>query len=190
MLKVTSILESEYYVQLPEVLCSSWELDADTELYASISDGKLWITKTRQKSTVVIIPLSINMGIIIPEFLIQTLNLQTGSKITLTLNEDIVTLSGSNIINFDLTKELETKLTRELEIAQNGVLAKQYHMYLEDIFILLTHSELDDEVIEGLLRKPDPLVEIIFKIRDDDELNDYIDKRILEKAREYALEDD
>jgi len=189
MLKVTSFLENEYYVQLPEILCTSWELDADSELYASISDGKLWITKTKQRKSAVIIPLTVDMGIIIPEYLVQVLNFQTGYQITLTLNEDIVIISGNSKINLSLAAELETKLARELEIAQSGVLGRLYWMYLEDVYNLLTHSKLDDEVIEGLLIKPNPLIEIIYKIREDDELNDYIDNRILEKAREYAFED-
>ena len=189
MLKVTSVLESEYCVQLPEILCTNWELDADAELYASVSNGKLLITKERQKSTVVIIPLSVEMGIIIPEFLFHALNLQIGGHITLTLNDEVLTLSGSNIIDFHSTAQLEKKLEREFKALVERPIGKRYFMMLEDVMNFLIYNELEDELVAGLLNKPNPLLEIAFMVRDDEELGDIIDARIKEKAWEYIRSD-
>ena len=186
MLKVRSAVESEYYVQLPEILCSEWNIDAESELYASVISGALIIAKARHKNTVAEIPLTVNMGIVIPERLVETLNLQVGYGVSLTLIDDVLSLSSNNVVDLNSVPQLEKKLEREYESIKKRPFDKMYAMLLDDVYNSLINNSLDSEVVTGLLKKPNPLVEIISMLREDDEFNDFLDKKILEIATMYA----
>jgi len=194
MIAVQSALGVENTIKLPESLRSQWGVEEVDYLYAEVKNRNLILRKERSKHTVATVSLTVEKSIIVPKELIKILGIQVGSRVFLSLKDDVVTLHGSKVVDLDSPEQnidrFAKKIKREFENGQKNPIGMRYEVWLEDIYQFLLLETLDDEIVSGLLNKPNILIEIIRKIRDDEEFNNLLDKKIREKAIECARENE
>ena len=85
---------------------------------------------------------------------------------------------------------LGKKLKRELELGKESPIGVRYGTWLEDIYQFLLLHDWDEAVVKSLLTKPNPLKEILRRVRSDEAFIRFLDQKMEEKAIEYAMEEE
>ena len=187
MLKVTSVLQSENYIQFPEALYTEWKIQEESDLYISIDKNNLILSKAKCNHAA-IIRVYVGFGIILPELYVRTMGIQIGSEVSLTLDDDTVVIHKGNVVHlFSASSnkdKLIAKLNREFDTNQGS---NNIWLY-EDIHMFLILNEWDDTVIDNLLTKENILKELAFKLRNDDEFDEFFEKKMKELTLLYASE--
>jgi len=191
MLTVTAVLESGNFLRLPESLCTQWGLEDDINVYVSMRDKEMCLTKAKQAWMVDTVRI-IDAYCILPKHLTAILGIKCGSHVSLTLEDDMVTLNRSKIIPLrtqpTIAERLESKLWREFLDCKTTPAGERYQILLEDVLMFLILTEWDDTTAESLLEKPYPLKDLVMRFRGDEEYDDFFEKKIKELTLLYAAE--
>ena len=178
MLKVTSRLEEGNYLNLPEPLCRSWNIEADATLHAYAEAHKLKLAK-RQRPGAFALKVFSGPGILLPEFLVGAMRFRVGSEIPLVLADDIVTLGKGARISLSLPQEelLKLKLQHELDEYRS----REYAPILtlkESICMYITLSVWTKEEVEWMLEQPELLKNLAWKFLRDEAYQAFFEQKI------------
>jgi len=198
MLKVTSVLGQENYLIIPLSLYEKWAL-ADTEyLYALIKNKRILITKDARRNARQMKLLRQDQltrsfegtapvqefGICLPRYMVAALKLGVESELLLTLENNEVMIGPSNVIQLQSPERnavrLEENLTNEFEAIKANKYGIQAYAFFEDVYMFLLLGRFDSTTVENLLSSPTPIQDLITQLRDDDEFNDFFEKKLLE----------
>jgi len=203
LLKFESTLEENNFLNLPEQLCEQWNVETGDTLYAYIANKRLILTKepNRIASSVVVIP---GFFIILPEYLVETMNFHMDCKVSLTLEDNIVIVSKQRILylyspnhkptseedddetfKLELKDILRIKVEHELDAYKDHVSTSDYMQILTDIGMHISFAAWTDDQIEIMLRQKNLLKELAWKFLDDTEYNELFYKKIPQFVSEY-----
>jgi len=191
MLTVTSVLEREDALKLPEYLCAQWGIEDGVHLHAAMRGKILCLAKTKQARSVATIRV-IDSHIILTKNLVEVLGMRRGSHVSLTLEDDTLTLYRSKIIPLHSeasnTEKLMRKLERELESCRISSISMRYQALIEDIYMFLILNKWSEATIESLLEKPYPLRDLIMKLHNDEEFDEFFENKMKELTLSYTTE--
>ena len=188
MLDLVAVVELENYIKLPELLVSQWSLVEGMTLYTAIRNKTLVLTKDYSSFAITSVNVIIGSGICLPDEFVSVSGVAVGSQISLVFENDVLQIADSSMIDFAspaiLEDRLARKLKRELDIALQTPFGVHNGKWLEDIYHFLLLDKLDENVINRLLHTPSPLKKIYDALRNDDEFEVFLNKKLREKAQE------
>jgi len=184
---ITTVFERENFLQLPDSLCQQWGLTDDHDLYASIHDGDISLTKERRKNTVAVVGVFLGRGIFLPDHLAKSAGLWIGCGVSLSLENDVLTLRSTNeaFLFSPATKKMiwENKLGREFSGGGNSTILSE-----KDIYMLLLLENWDADLIARLSKKSNLLQTLWERLADDEKLYDFFCDRVQHFMAECAAE--
>jgi len=173
----TTVFEQENFLRFPDILPGIWGID-DEDLYAETRGGEIFLRKKRAKNTVAILGVSPGFGVSLPPLLVKAAGLCFGHEVELTLEDDVLRLHNTKKIAFDSPAVkravLEVKLQKELAKAANSSEVS----LLTDIYHILIYHEWEIEVLDGLLRVPNPLQTVADALGDDEAFAEFYEDRV------------
>ena len=190
MLVVTSFLETENAIKLPDILCAQWGVKQGDAIYAALENKQISFTKQHEQPTAVL-DIGINEYIILPYHLMGLLGFRPGIYLSLVLEADTLTMERCRVVPLHSpaanVARLHRKLEREFKTLENCPFGMQNHSMLQDIYMFLTLTAWGDSVVRGLLSTPSPLKDLLLAFQNDSAYYDFFTRKITELTLPYAL---
>jgi len=182
-----SVFEREGFLKIPGSICEAWGIKCGDRLYAKLKNGDVILQKEYAKNHEVteVLP---GFDLQIPEHFADKLAFPVCGEAQLKLADNALTIHKTNVISIFSPQGNRERLRRKLDAEFEELFSKSRSELLEDMYTILILTEPDDDTVKGLLAVPNVLQHLRQRLREDDEFEAFMEKKVQELTEKLTAE--